>query len=468
MLLRLIAAGLLLSWLSLPVLAQEELPFAYAGDGLTVIVTALDEDAGKVSGTIERNGQRFPFIGTLGSEGDCEVVTGTFTAGGKEFPFRTRQAPGSDQILFTTGNKTYRLLPRGKADVPPPPQGLDLNPDPARRDGQPGGASLLNEPLKRVVFRDLNMGGVVSHQMFIPLDWTHEGHIEWSTDTYYPQTKVKATGPDGSRVTLMPAMTFTYTEVNPVPGFPQIPPQGEPPPQQLGEWVVSVIRQNSPGVSNVRLISDQRDPQAEAQTAEINRQMRPDAQGETHQVHQITYSYDQNGKRFREQWLVSYYRMAPMVNENIRSITWALYPVVMITAPEATFEQARPRLMEIYGTFRHVPRWWVQMMELRSEIIAQRHRDVMDAIRRRGQMYDQMSDAQFRAYKEKTASEDRAQAQRIQSIYEVQDYRDRDGTLVELSIHPKHVFSDGRGNLILTNNYNDRPGSQWEEIRPAR
>jgi hypothetical protein len=114
------------------------------------------------------------------------------------------------------------------------------------------------------------------------------------------------------------------------------------------------------------------------------------------------------------------------------------------------------------------------MMEVRSEIIAQRHRDNMEAIRRRGQMYDQMSDAQFRLYKQKTSGStgglhsDAAQDQRIQGIYEVQDYRDRDGSLVELSIHPKHVFSDGQGNLLLTNSYNDRPGTGWEEIRPVR
>ena len=441
-------------------------PFSFSGDGLTVVVTQYDDDQGAVAGTIEREGRRYPFTGKLTTEDDAEVVQGSFSVGGERFPFRTRQAAGSDEVLFTTGNRTYRLRPGGRLDAAPAGENRPAAPA--------GGATTLDQPLKRVTFRDMSMGGVVSHHMLIPVDWKHEGHIEWSQDTYFPQTRVKVTGPDGSRITLMPAMNFSYTEVNPVPGFEPIPPQGTPPPQRLGEWVVSAVRQYNPAASNVQLISDERDMALEASQNAANQQMRSNAQDERFQVHRITYAYDMDGSRYREQWLVSYVVMPPLVNQNIRAVTWSLYPIVMVTAPDTRFEQIRPTLLAIYGTFRQVPKWWVQMMEVRSEIIAQRHRDNMEAIRRRGQMYDQMSDAQFRLYKQKMSGptaglhSDAAQDQRIQGIYEVQDYRDRDGSLVELSIHPKHVFSDGQGNLLLTNSYNDRPGAGWEEIRPVR
>lgn len=61
------------------------------------------------------------------------------------------------------------------------------------------------------------------------------------------------------------------------------------------------------------------------------------------------------------------------------------------------------------------------------EITKQNHVIGMEEIRRRGRYYDEMSDASFAAWKRTQASGDRQQNARINSIYEVEDFRDPNG-----------------------------------------
>jgi hypothetical protein len=62
---------------------------------------------------------------------------------------------------------------------------------------------------------------------------------------------------------------------------------------------------------------------------------------------------------------------------------------------------------------------------------------------------------------------DKAQRQRVNSIYETDDFRDTNGQTVNLPMHYRHVFSDGNGNYVLSNS-SDRPTGNWSEIQPAK
>ena len=92
----------------------------------------------------------------------------------------------------------------------------------------------------------------------------------------------------------------------------------------------------------------------------------------------------------------------------------------------------------------------------------------MDEIARRGRQYDQMSTDSFNAWRESVSPSDTAQNDRINSIYEVQDFRDADGLAVKLPIHYQNYYSDGKGNYLMTNSTLVEPGSEWTPIEPAK
>jgi hypothetical protein len=79
-----------------------------------------------------------------------------------------------------------------------------------------------------------------------------------------------------------------------------------------------------------------------------------------------------------------------------------------------------------------------------------------------------MSDTDYAKYKKDMSSGDAAQRTRINSIKETDDFRDTNGNIVNLPMHYNHVFSDGKGNYVLSNNSQDKPGTLWKPIRPMK
>ncbi len=102
------------------------------------------------------------------------------------------------------------------------------------------------------------------------------------------------------------------------------------------------------------------------------------------------------------------------------------------------------------------------------EITRRNHIIGMEEIRRRGQYYSDLSDANYAAWKRSVASSDRQQEARIDAIYEVEPFRDADGLPVKLPIHYQNYYSDGKGNYVMTNSTMDEPGSEWTKLEPMR
>ncbi|MEO7724964.1 MAG: hypothetical protein ABIU29_09835 [Chthoniobacterales bacterium] len=115
-----------------------------------------------------------------------------------------------------------------------------------------------------------------------------------------------------------------------------------------------------------------------------------------------------------------------------------------------------------------MPQWFTQQQLLLMEITKQNHIIGMEEIRRRGQYYDQLSDASFAAWKKSQASSDRQQNVRINRIQEGDDFRDSNGLRVKLPIHYKNYYGDGRGNYLMTNSTLDKPDSSWTELEPMK
>ena len=424
--------------------------YIYSGDGPTVVVLAANEDEDELSGEIRLGNAVHPFTATVREAGDAEIVDGSFTADQVPRKFRATLREDAETVNLVMDGKTYRL-----AEVNAIPGSV---PAPAAV-GDPGSVRL-----KRISFNDINMGGVLAYTMLVPHDWTQEGHIEWSpADNPYPQSRIKVTGPNNEKVGSTPPLYFSYAET--VNGSQA--PLGTPPPQDVGQWLVGAVRQSNKDVSEVRLISSRRNlPREEQQRKSMTDAGAKIAAGTVMESRVITIAYVEKGIPMREE-INLVYQAIPMNTQYVRGASWNIFFEVIVAAPEKSFDRLRPQLYAYADSFTPVPQWWNQMMQARQEIINTRADRINEQIRRRGQMYSEMSDRQHAAYMSKMKQDDEAQRQRIQGIYEVQDYRDADGSRVELPFHYKHVFSDGQGNYVLSNT-NEKPGGNFQEIEAAR
>lgn len=318
--------------------------------------------------------------------------------------------------------------------------------------------------LKRHEFRDLQLGNSVAYTAFCPEGWTSKGHVEWSAPPVaYPQANFEMNSPEGGRVKYVPALTFTYGEWK----NGQMAPTGMPAPRDFGAWICWAVAQNQQRkVSNVKLVSQRRDPKAEEAAAKLAQQeglANPNIHRESHVV---TFDFDENGVRWREDLIADYVRFAPMDSGNLVSQMWSVYTTLILVAPAETFDAMKPKLHAVAATLRPDPLWWVRQQEVIGELQRQQAAANWKAILERGAAISKASDAQMSAFRKHMTASDEAQKTRIDTIYERQDYKDTNGAAVNLPIHYKHVYSDGQGNYTLSNSPLNTGG--WTEITPLK
>ncbi len=316
--------------------------------------------------------------------------------------------------------------------------------------------------LRKAEFRDIHMGNVVAYTMLVPDGWKAQGHIEWSqAQTPYPQTKIDVVAPDKSKISFYPALTFSYAE------SPQMNMrQGIPPPTDFGAWFVSFVAQNNPNISKVELVKITRDTAAEKALAEQSRQLGQPVQGQW-QINLVRFRFVMDGVPFTQETHVSFATNPPAHTSNMTMVDWMLFFNSDVRAPSAVFEALRPVLYASAHSLRSVPQWWAQQQRLIMDITRRNHEIGMAEIKRRAQAYDQLSDASLAEWKKQQAASDRQQGQRINAIYEVDDFRDTDGLTVKLPSHYAHHYADGRGGYLLTDAA-EKPGGAWTPLAPAK
>ncbi|MCW1916068.1 hypothetical protein OJ996_20940 [Luteolibacter sp. GHJ8] len=422
--------------------------YIFSGQGVTVVVLEADKDETHVSGEIRFGGGIHPFTATVRETEDAGTVDGHFTVDGVAKRFRATLDEDEETASLSMEGKSYQL-----AAVDAVPEMKPRKEEPAQ---DPPGESLQAAlRLKRVNFPDVSMGGVAAYSMLVPESWNSQGKIEWPpVDDPYPQASIQVKGPGREKITILPAQHFSYLE------SANMPPQGNPSPQDIGQWLVATIRRTNPAVSAVELLSNKRHPEAEANA---RKNLNP---GIENTIHTLTISYREEGVAMMEEIHLSYARYPPVGTQHVRSLNWSVFIVLCAAAPADDFDRVKSQVYAYANTLAPLPRWWNQMTQVRQQIINLRGQRIAEEIRRRGEFYNDMSDRQHAAFMQRMRSDDEVQRRRIQGIREVQDYQDSDGSRVELPFHYKHVFSDGKGNYHLSNTY-QKPGESFQEIQAA-
>jgi hypothetical protein len=432
----------------------------YAGEGLILRVLESSATAGTVRGEIVREGSTYPFTGERRRADGTETMSGTFKAGDSTFEFSARKdALNGGALLFTTGGTTYRLIPENN---PPQP----ANPLAKREIGQ--AATIQQAPgvlrLKRHDFPDATMGAPAAYTALMPDDWSAQGQIEWQPvgELPFPQLKIEITSPQKGRIRYLPQMTISYME-SPTTGR-----QGIPPPQDFPTWIAEAIAQRNLNLSNVKLVNSHRNTEMEKFQEGIDRATRAVTNGMQREVHVIVVEYDEDGIRRREEMNLTYVRFQPFNGINgFNSQTWSIFNGGSICAPAEQFDAQRTTLLNVASTIRPTPQWYTHSQAIIADNSRKRAERVWESIRERGRQINQISDADYTKYKTDMHSGEE-QRKRINGIYETDDFKDSDGSVVNLPMHYQHVFSDGKGHYVLSNNSQDKPGELWTPIEPAK
>ena len=317
--------------------------------------------------------------------------------------------------------------------------------------------------LRRHAFPDVTMGIPAAYTVMLPVGWSASGKIEWQPvgEVPFPQQKIEINSPRKGRISFEPLMTFSYME------GPGMPTQGIPAPRNLPQWLIGAVAQTNPKIRNVQLIKSSRDTKAEAfmKNLEVST---GGAGGMEREVHVIVLEYDEANLRRREEVSVTYVRFPPYLSANMNSQLWSLAPSGAFSAPASQFAAQRPMLVSVANTVRATPQWHIQSQAVIAEMSRRRVANNWELIKQRGRNLSQLSDADYAKYKRDTSGGDAAQRTRINTINETDDFKDTNGNIVNLPMHYHHVFSDGKGNYVLSNNSHDKPGELWKPIRPIK
>ena len=471
-----------------PLQANEPL-MVFAGDGLRVVVLRSEGDGEVVSGELHLGADVYPFSGKFEVIDNAEQFTGQFQVKDKSFPLRGKQSMTDGVLTLETGGKTYRLAPidsddagadkradegndnpLGKANgaqqakpVPVAPNAPNL-PDAADKKpvnkniaqnaaGLPGQLRLKLNPIP-----DINMGNVAAATILVPEGWEFEGRIEWrGTQNPFPQRAINMRSKEGDSIEFPFFAQFQYLEANGQA-------QGVPPPQDVKRWIADLISQRQ-GVTNVRVVTADRDPRGEKNFVDLITRTGGNFNGNI-ESWVIRASFDANGQNMTEEVSVMVNASPPIQTPQMLSIIWSANFDVAWRAPTARFDAMRPIFQMIFWSLRPDPRWHTQTMEIRTMMMRQQTQNLIEELKGRAQQYNKrLSEQQMTEARQKNASDDEAHRLRINAIAETHDYVDKDGTRVNVPIHYKSIFGDGTGNYVLTNNA-DQPGGSFVELKP--
>lgn len=317
--------------------------------------------------------------------------------------------------------------------------------------------------LKRHAFPDVTMGMPAAYTVLLPVNWSAQGKIEWQPvgEVPFPQQKIEITSPQKGRISFEPSMTFSYME------GPGMASQGVPAPANFPQWLIQAVAKTNPKISNVKLVRSGRDGKAEALAKRMERATGGGA-GMEREVYVIVLEYDEAKVRRREELNVTYTRFAPYFSQNLNSQLWSIFPSGAISAPANQFAAHRLSLLNVANTLRPTPQWHIQSQAVIAEMSRRRVANNWEIIRERGRRMSKVSDDDYAKYRKDMSSSDAAQRKRINGIHETDDFKDTNGNIVNLPMHYHHVFSDGKGNYVLSNNSQDKPGGLWKPIEPIK
>jgi len=347
--------------------------------------------------------------------------------------------------------------------------------------GSPDTGGTMN-PKRTTVFRehritDQGLNDMVASTVLVPESWTIEGGITRPAPQFYSMPvllDIKFIAPDGRQARQFPSYMFEFN--NQQPGAPFSPTLNGnmymPLPDSPGAWLMEMIRISpDPTISDLRLISEQMEPEMTRQLreknaplyrmVEQNRSMAAQTGFATEfdtQATILVLQYTQDAKQLEETILMTWQYMIHVWQGQVMSGTWSIGMMYSLRGPIGTDYINDPQLMAIFQSARPNPAWveemqnyWAELARIRNKGAADRRNQAIAAHRKRMQTLNETSDIIANGWKSRSAINDAGHSRYIDSIHEVTPYRTPAGKTVKLPSFYDHVYTDNDGRFILNN-----------------
>ena len=499
---------------------DDGLPIVYAGDGMRVSIDQVDDTGTYASGTVTLgNGRPMSFRVEMQMGQDGNMSVGQIQTPSGPQPFRAWDQNEEVTVAEFDGRR-YRLVYQETAGESPgynddypsvrqqPPnaqgdytdQGQDSRQ--SRREAPPARPKpVVNEKSPTTVELVMHkLGG--THTLLAPKGWRVEGGA-WQPPVqaynWMPSRLITVTGPDGSSVRFKPNFSAIYQRISVVqPAQPGSLNQKSgllnmPMPRNASEWARWIeqdsIRTAYPDARDIRVNDVRVEP---ALTENLRRLYAPITQFMATQqaadysmrAEQSAMSansvYSTGGKRWQQLDAFNHIALMSQIASAFGGVDslegWDLRDSVSLRAPEGKLDAQMPVLLAIVNSLRQTPEYTRQIVQMQAKISRGNHEVAMKTI----ETYRQISQSSYNAnqqvnasimssYEQRNAAQDRGQQGFVNYIHEQQDYVDPsvNGT-VTLPSSYERVFSNGKGEYVLTNDVSFEPGADWSSIQRTR
>jgi len=496
------------------------LPIIYAGDGMRLSIDQVDDSGTYASGTV-----------TLGAKAPMTFrvemqmgQNGSMSVGQVETPSGPQPIRAWDQNEEVTvaefDGRRYRLVyqetygenpgytsdhPSGGQQAPNEQGGYadDRRSKDQNRQQTPSPQPkpvVSNEGPKTVELAMHKLGG--THTLLAPKGWKVEGG-SWQPPVqaynWMPSRLITVTGPDGSSVRFKPNFSAIYQRfsvmqsaqpgsLNQKSGLLNMPlPRNE---SEWGQWIEQdSIRSVDRGARDIRINSVRVEP---AMTEKLRRlyapmtqfmatQQAPDYSIRADQTAMVVDSvYSAGGTRWQQldafnvMTLVSQIASAFGGADSLEG--WDIRDAVSLRAPEGTLDARMPVMLAIVNSLRETPEYTRQIVQMQAKISKGNHEVAMKTI----ETYRQISQSSYNAnqqvnagimnsYEQRNNAQDKSHSGFVNYIHDQQVYADPSASgNVTLPSSYDRVFSNGKGEYVLTNDGSFEPGSDWSSIQRAR
>ena len=331
--------------------------------------------------------------------------------------------------------------------------------------------------------RDSGMRDMESHTVLAPKGWTVEGGAWWPATQFFsilPSQDITVSSPDGPAVRIGPS--FGAVDFQPSAYSQQFgakrPAEGSADngypvvymPESLADWKRwledKILPAEYPDAKKIRVESAAVIPEL---SDILQRQIEPLRQSQAANSQQwaamgsgmqsfidasvlaFEWTYREGGESWEGLLIVGHTWMGSDT-ELGRQLSWTLEPSVTYRAKKGELEGHLPLLMSIANSVRPTPKWFqmkLDHMRAMNRIAAKGAAERSNLIAESNREINQMIQDGWR---ERNEVRDAAHEKFINTIRGVDDYTvDGSSDSVQLPSHYGHVFSNGNGEYLLTN-----------------
>ncbi|MEL6712731.1 MAG: hypothetical protein AAFP86_03110 [Planctomycetota bacterium] len=362
--------------------------------------------------------------------------------------------------------------------------------------------------------KDASWGNQASHTLLAPAGWKVEGGAWYGPPQafkVFASQNITLTAPDGCIVEIGPDMSFIDRTMVTMNGPQRLPSKSldggsivlHYPGSTRGfaKVVRDLLKESRPKAKGVRIVEAREVPEL---TQPLQKSLAPMRQMFANQARSmgartsvdgsvigVELSYKEDGEKWSHVELFAQsafgFEMPSAWNQmgvpgNDLFTSWSVSGSLSFRAPKERLEELALVALAVRSSLRPTDAWMRMQARHRAKIQKISHEMAMDNMRTAANISrisanasSEILDMQARGYESRQAIRDESHARAVNAMREVHEYRVPGEDLpVALPSYYEHVYGNGNGEFILTNDANYEPGTDldltgdWQSLERVR